>query len=84
MSHIFKKPMHLMEKEFRKETGLTIKQYHRKMRLHRATVLLQETDLPVNQIAIQTGFLDQNYFARQFKLHYHCSPSEYRYNSNIH
>lgn len=84
MSHIFKKPMHLLEKEFRKETGLTIKQYHRNVRLHRASVLLQETTLPISQIAMQTGFLDQNYFARQFKLHYHCSPSEYRYNSNIH
>ena len=81
MSQIFKKPIHLLEKEFRKETGYTIKQYHRKMRLHRAAVLLQETTLPINQIAVQTGFLDQNYFARQFKLHYHCSPSEYRYKS---
>ncbi|MBR2046832.1 MAG: helix-turn-helix transcriptional regulator [Agathobacter sp.] len=84
MSHIFKKPMHILEKEFRKETGITIKQYHRKVRLHRAAVLLKETTLPISQIAMQTGFLDQNYFARQFKLHYHCSPSEYRYNSNIH
>lgn len=78
LSDIFKKPIHLLEKEFRKETGFTIKQYHRKVKLQLAAALLQETNLPVHQIALQTGFLDSNYFSRLFKQCYNCSPSDYR------
>lgn len=83
ISRIFKNPIGILEREFRRETGFTLRQYHRKLRLHRAAVLLTETALPINQIATQTGFLDQNYFSRQFKKLYKCSPSEYRYSSII-
>lgn len=82
ISRIFKSPIFLLSKEFKKETGVTLKQYHRNTRLQKAAILLAETNLPISQIAMQVGFYDQNYFSRQFRAHYKCTPSQYR--QNIH
>ncbi|MBS5932668.1 MAG: helix-turn-helix domain-containing protein [Clostridiales bacterium] len=53
-------------------------QYVIKLRLHYASLLLKNTSISITNISIQSGFNDSNYFARQFKKYYHCSPSEYR------
>lgn len=47
-------------------------------RLSKAARLLKETDLPVKEIAIQTGFNGQSYFGKCFKEKMNLSPSEYR------
>ena len=47
-------------------------------RLSKAARLLKETDLPVSEIAIQTGFNGQSYFGKCFKEKMNLSPSEYR------
>ena len=45
-----------LTRRFRAETGSTPKQWIARMRLDRARVLLESTDLTVEQIAVQTGF----------------------------
>ena len=40
--------------------------------------LLEETDLPVSEIADDCGFEDPNYFARCFRKHAGCAPSAFR------
>lgn len=47
-------------------------------RLSKAARLLKETDLPVSEIAIQTGFNSQSYFGKCFKEKMNRSPGEYR------
>ena len=63
---------------FKKECHATISQYYRQMRLEKASFLLKIHSISVNQVAMQTGFLDQNYFSRIFKSTYGCTPSQYR------
>lgn len=52
-------------------------------RLEKAKSLLEQTDLKISDIAVSTGFQDQNYFARIFKRHYGVSATEHRTKSKI-
>jgi len=47
-------------------------------RVQVAERLLRTTDLPITEIALQTGFSDSAYFSRQFKELRKMSPSQYR------
>lgn len=41
-------------------------------------MLLLNTEESLEMIAEQTGFVDSNYFCRQFKQHFGVSPQKYR------
>ncbi len=47
-------------------------------RIHRAKQLLQETDLPVSDVALQCGMMDANYFTYLFRKSCGLPPSRYR------
>lgn len=47
-------------------------------RLDAAARMLRETDKSITEIAMDTGFSDSNYFARQFHRHRRMSPSKHR------
>lgn len=63
---------------FKEETGQTIREYQRMLRVRRAKQLLKETDKPITDIAQLTGFSDVFYFSRVFRAQQGCAPSEYR------
>lgn len=63
---------------FKEETGQTIREYQRTLRVRKAKQLLKETDRPITEIAQLTGFSDVFYFSKVFRLEQGCSPSEYR------
>ncbi|WP_150274655.1 AraC family transcriptional regulator [Paenibacillus tepidiphilus] len=47
-------------------------------RLDYSCTLLRNPDLSISQVAMDSGFRDQNYYSRQFRKVFRCSPSEYR------
>ena len=52
-------------------------------RIDRAVELLQQTDIPVREIAVRVGYTDANYFTKVFKRHLGVTPTEYRnHNAN--
>ena len=53
------------------------------VRLQRAGLLLQSTQLTVAEIFYKTGFNNQSYFFKEFKKRYQCSPGEYRAQNRI-
>lgn len=63
---------------FRKATGQTPIEYLLRLRIQKAMEMLRQTDLNITEIALQVGFNDSNYFARQFRRIQNCSPSSYR------
>lgn len=63
---------------FKGETGQTIREYQRTLRIRKAKQLLKETDRSVAEIAQLTGFSDVFYFSKVFHAEQGCSPSEYR------
>jgi len=54
--------------------------YLLKLRIKKATILLDSTNLSVAEIAFQCGFTDSNYFSHQFRKFWGFSPSAYRNN----
>lgn len=53
-------------------------EYIKKCRLTYACKLLTDTTLQINEIAIQCGISDYNYFSKIFKSAYQISPTAYR------
>jgi signal transduction histidine kinase/DNA-binding response OmpR family regulator len=58
-------------------TGETPVEYIRSVKLEKAAVLLEKSDMNVAQIAYSVGFSTPNYFAKSFKTKYNMLPSEY-------
>jgi AraC family transcriptional regulator of arabinose operon len=63
---------------FRAETGMTLVQYLKSLRMRKAKELLETTFLSVKQIMFQVGIDDKSHFARAFRQTYGLSPAEYR------
>lgn len=63
---------------FSKETGRTVKQYAAQARCARAAELLENSQLPVQEISSYVGYEDNNYFTKVFKSIMGMSPQEYR------
>jgi AraC-like DNA-binding protein len=63
---------------FRVQTGLSPWQYVRRQRLHAARQLIQQSRLPLTDIAIQTGFANQSALSHAFRRSYGLSPRQLR------
>ncbi len=59
-------------------TGQTPVEYIRSIKLDKAAVLLEKSDMNVSQIAYSVGFSTPNYFAKSFKAKFNVLPSEYK------
>ncbi|UEG52261.1 response regulator [Mucilaginibacter daejeonensis] len=58
-------------------TGLSPVEFIRSIKLEKAAMLLENSDLNIAQIAYTVGFATPNYFAKSFKAKYEILPSEY-------
>lgn len=58
-------------------TGQTPVEYIRSVKLEKAAVLLEKSDMNIAQVAYSVGFSTPNYFAKSFKAKYNMLPSEY-------
>lgn len=63
---------------FRQQYGYTPKRYILKLRIEHANTLLKNTDLPVNQIALECGYEEYKTFETLYKKYVNISPSDYR------
>jgi AraC family transcriptional regulator len=70
-------PAHLAE-VFRKNFGLTIGQYIRRLRLDHATREVLLSDKPLAEISATAGFYDQSHFTKIFKRHTGMAPAKMR------
>ncbi len=56
-----------------------VTEYIRHIRLHRAAQMLgDETGWTVSRISLEVGFNNLNFFSREFKKCFDCSPTEFR------
>jgi AraC-like DNA-binding protein len=65
---------------FRQSFGVPPHSYLLHRRIVRAQRLLQQTELPVSEIAVSTGFSDQSHFARHFRRLTGMAPGQARWN----
>lgn len=73
-----------LRSRFAAHTGLAPHQYLLELRLVRARNLLAETEFPIKEIALQTGFEDEHYFSRLFRQKLHLTPGQWRTRSRGH
>ena len=53
-------------------------QYLDTLRMENAKKLLRETELPINDIVLQSGYVDKSNFFRKFKKLNNLTPVQYR------
>jgi transcriptional regulator GlxA family with amidase domain len=70
-------PAHL-QRLFKQETGLNLKDFLSENRLGAAARLLSNTDMEVKEIAYLTGYHHHSSFVRAFKRRFHQPPREFR------
>ena len=78
----FGEQFHLSEKYisryFKDHFHITLSQYVTYLRLEHAKQMLQETNISVTEVAMQSGYQNISYFIRSFKKTYGVSPLKYR------
>lgn len=68
---------------FKDATSLTINQYINNLRCQQARQLLLTTELPVSEVAEQTGFRSVSYFTKAYKRLFSQTPTESRKESTV-
>jgi two-component system response regulator YesN len=63
---------------FKAETGMSIMQYQKTLRLEEARRLLESTFLSGKEIMLRIGLTDESHFVRDFKQSYGMTPAQYR------
>ena len=67
-----------VRRTLQRETGETFQQVLVALRMERASMLLKEKTLSINEVAFVCGFHDALYLRRAFKKRFGLTPSEYR------
>ncbi|MDO4617543.1 MAG: AraC family transcriptional regulator [Lachnospiraceae bacterium] len=67
---------------FKRQTGRSIQEYIKQIRLRRSCELLQTTDRKIGDIAEKVGYPDQLAFSKIFKAAYGLSPAAFRKEQN--
>lgn len=63
---------------FKEETGLSLSEYKKKLRIDYGKYLLLNTDTSLADLAVETGFFDQSHFTKTFKKLERMTPSHFR------
>ena len=76
MGELIEKTPNYFSHLFKKEVGVSFKEYLNRVRMEKAKILLLETDLKIYEVAEKVGFHDSIYFSQAFKKCMGCSPAE--------
>jgi AraC family transcriptional regulator len=68
---------------FRQTMGESPHQFVLRQRIEQAQHLLKKKDMPLAQIAIESGFANQSHFTQVFKRYLGLTPQVYRQNCSI-
>lgn len=67
-----------LNRRFRSLYQMSPSQYLQRVRVHEASCLLADTDAPLSEIALETGFYDQAHMSRTFRRWMGMTPSQFR------
>ena len=71
-------PERTFKRRFKAATGVSLINYLQNLRVEHGKELLEETDLPVEEISELTGYADASFFRRLFKRFVGLNPKAYR------
>jgi transcriptional regulator GlxA family with amidase domain len=70
-----------LQRLFNEHIGEPMMQFYRRLRLEKANELLQQSTLPITEVAIAAGFSSLSHFSRAFREHYNVPPRRRRTDS---
>ena len=70
-------PYHF-ERVFQAQTGVTMMQHVKRVKLVQSAIELRLTDRKIVDIALDAGYTNHESYSRAFRKHFGCSPSVYR------
>ncbi|WP_421853979.1 GlxA family transcriptional regulator [Oricola sp.] len=70
-----------VERLFLRHLSSTPGRYYMSLRLERARQLLRQTNIPILEVALSTGFTSHSYFAQSYRLQFGRAPSDERRSS---
>lgn len=70
-----------VERLFLRHLNSTPGRYYMTLRLERARQLLRQTNIPILEVALSTGFTSHSYFAQSYRLQFGRAPSDERRNA---
>ncbi|SEB08698.1 AraC family transcriptional regulator [Rubrimonas cliftonensis] len=70
-------PFHFV-RMFKRSLGVPPRAYLTRLRVEKASELLERTDLPITEIALEVGYSSNQVLARVFTRHMRVTPSDYR------
>lgn len=71
-------PERTFKRRFTQATGMTPLEYVHTVRLEEAKQMLESTDLPVEEVALEVGYQDASFFGRLFRRKVALTPAQYR------
>lgn len=71
------------QRQFLDVVGLTVADFDMRLRIHRAALLLAETDLPVTSIAAAIGYSSRSHFSRSFRNVMGADPTRFRHDRTL-
>lgn len=63
---------------FKEETGRPFTNFVQEVRIEKSKELLNQSHIPILDVALSVGFSSQNYYSQVFKKLTGCTPSEFR------
>lgn len=66
-----------LSRTFTKIEGVNLRDYLIKIRMEKAKSMLRDGKKSIKQIAMEVGYVDQNYFSKAFKKYTGMSPKDY-------
>lgn len=67
-----------LERRFKADIGLSPSDFKVRLRLARAAWLVEHTDMPITQVALDCGYGDASHFSRVFLAHFRQRPTALR------
>ena len=67
-----------LNRRFRATYQMSPSEYLQRVRVHEASRLLSETDLPIGEVALNSGFYDQAHLTRMFRKWMGITPADFR------
>ncbi len=71
-------PERTLKRRFKSATGMPLIDYLQNLRIEHGKLLLETTDLPVEEISAEAGYSDVSFFRRLFKRFVGITPLSYR------
>lgn len=68
---------------FKRNLKMTPFEYLLRYRITNAAKMLGETNIPITEVALNSGFNSTSYFGKVFRSYMNCSPKEYKKSKNL-